>query len=175
MTKYELDPSHSSVSFSIRHMMISKVRGSFDKLTGTFNYDPQNLENSNVEASIEVASIDTRDAQRDTHLKSADFFDIEKYPLMTFKSTSFKQALNNLLITGELTLHGVTKEVTLTVDGPSSEMKDPWGNIKIGASATAKLKRKDFGLAWNAALEAGGVLVGEDVDISLDIQFVKQN
>ncbi len=175
MTKYILDPSHSSANFSIRHMMISKVKGSFDKLTGQFNYDPQNLESSHVEATIEVASINTRDAQRDTHLKSGDFFDIEKYPLISFKSSSFKKDGDNLLIAGDLTIHGVTKEVTLTVDGPSAEMKDPWGNMKIGASATTKIKRKDFGLEWNAALEAGGVLVGEDVEISLDVQFTKEN
>jgi len=175
MTKYILDPSHSSANFSIKHMMISKVKGSFDKLTGQFNYDPQNLESSHVEATIEVASINTRDAQRDTHLKSGDFFDIEKYPLISFKSSSFKKDGDNLLIAGDLTIHGVTKEVTLTVDGPSTEMKDPWGNMKIGASATTKIKRKDFGLEWNAALEAGGVLVGEDVEISLDVQFTKEN
>src|SRR5690606_20241719 len=175
MTKYILDPSHSSANFSIKHMMISKVKGSFDKLTGQFNYDPQNLESSHVEATIEVASINTRDAQRDTHLKSGDFFDIEKYPLISFKSSSFKKDGDNLLIAGDLTIHGVTKGVTLTVDGPSVEMKDPWGNMKIGASATTKIKRKDFGLEWNAALEAGGVLVGEDVEISLDVQFTKEN
>lgn len=173
-TKYLLDPSHSNANFSIRHMMISKVKGSFEKLSGSFIYDPQNLAASQVEASIEVASISTHDAQRDAHLKSADFFDVEKYPSMSFKSTSFKKDGETLLITGELSIHGVTKEVSLKVDGPSAEMKDPWGNLKIGASASTKIKRKDFGLEWNAALEAGGVLVGEDVEISLDVQFVKE-
>lgn len=173
-TKYLLDPSHSNANFSIKHMMISKVKGSFERLSGTFTYDPQNLESSRVEASIEVASISTNDLQRDNHLKSTDFFDVEQYPLMNFKSTLFKRAGETLLITGNLSIHGITKEITLKVDELSGEMKDPWGNLKIGASAITKIKRKDFGLEWNAALEAGGFLVGEDVEISLDVQFVKE-
>ncbi|HLW58274.1 MAG TPA: YceI family protein [Bacteriovoracaceae bacterium] len=172
--KYVLDPSHSSAEFSIKHMMISKVKGTFDKLSGSFLYDPQNLGTSSVEASIEVSSVNTRDEQRDNHLKSADFFDVEKYPLMQFKSSSLKKEGDTLYIIGNLSIHGVSKEVTLKVDGPSDEHKDPWGNLKIGASATTKINRKEFGLTWNTALEAGGFLVGEEVDISLDVQFTKE-
>ena len=173
-TIYQIDPSHSSASFSIKHMMIAKVHGGFEKISGKLNYDPANVTRSSVEVVIEAASINTREAQRDTHLKSADFFDVEKYPTLTFKSSRVEGAIGDLKVTGDLTIHGVTQTVTLDVEGPSEEMKDPWGNTKIGASATAKIKRKDFGLTWNAALEAGGLLVGDDVAISLDIQFVKQ-
>ena len=173
---YNIDPSHSSANFSVKHMMIAKVHGGFEKISGKFTYDPQNLKESSVEAAIEVASINTRDAQRDTHLRSADFFEVEKYPLMTFKSSEFKQdGNNNLLVTGDLTIRDVTKKVTLIVDEQSGEHKDPWGNLRIGLSARAKVNRKDFGLTWNAALEAGGVLVGEDITITLDVQFVKEN
>lgn len=172
---YNIDPSHSSANFSVKHMMIAKVHGGFEKISGNFNYDPQNLKDSHVDATIEVASINTRDAQRDTHLKSGDFFEVEKYPLMTFKSSEFKQdGNNNIMVTGDLTIRDVTKKVTLIVDEQSGEHKDPWGNIRIGLSAKTKVNRKDFGLTWNAALEAGGVLVGEDIAIALDVQFVKE-
>lgn len=172
--KYIIDPSHSTASFSIKHMMIAKVHGGFEKLSGSFEYDVQNPANSSVEATIEVSSINTRDAQRDAHLISADFFDVEKYPNITFKSTQIEKTSDGLSISGDLTIHGVTKKVTLAVEGPTDEIKDPWGNMKIGASGSTKIKRKDFGLEWNAALETGGILVGEDVNITLDVQFVKQ-
>lgn len=175
MTKYVLDPAHSTASFSIKHMMIAKVHGGFEKLSGSFNYDAQDPSKSSVEASIEVASINTRDAQRDAHLKSADFFDVDKYPTITFKSSQIEKSGDGLVINGDLTIHGVTKKISLDVEGPTAEVKDPWGNMKIGASGTTKIKRKEFGLEWNAALEAGGFLVGEDVQISVDVQFVKQS
>lgn len=171
---YTIDPSHSSASFSIKHMMIAKVHGGFEKLSGKLTYDPANPQSAEIEVRVEAASINTREAQRDTHLRSADFFDVEKYPELTFKSTRVEGSTGDLKLTGDLTIHGVTRTVTFDVEGPSEEMKDPWGNSKIGASATAKIKRKDFGLTWNAALEAGGFLVGDDVSITLDIQFVKQ-
>jgi len=170
---YQIDPSHSSANFSIKHMMIAKVHGGFEKLSGTFIYDAENPEKSNVDVTIDVSSINTRDAQRDTHLKSADFFDIEKYPSITFKSTRVEKNGRDLKIIGNLTIHGVTNSVTLDVERPSEELKDPWGNSKIGASASTKISRKDFGLTWNAALEAGGLLVGDEVTISIDVQFVK--
>ncbi len=173
MNTYNIDPSHSSANFSIKHMMIAKVHGGFEKISGKFQYDASNLANSSVDVSIETASINTRESQRDTHLKSADFFDVEKYPAITFKSSRFEKNGDDLKIIGDLTIHGVTKSVTLDVEGPSDEMKDPWGNAKIGASATTKIKRKDFGLTWNAALETGGLLVGDDVNISIDVQFIK--
>ncbi len=174
MAKYQIDPSHSTASFSIKHMMIAKVHGAFEKISGSLEFDPSQIEKSVVDVKIETASINTREPQRDNHLKSADFFDVEKYPQIIFKSTKVIPAGETLKVVGDLTIHGVTHSVTLEVDGPSAEMKDPWGNVKIGASATTQIKRKDFGLTWNAALEAGGVLVGDDVKITLDIQFVKQ-
>lgn len=173
MNTYHIDPSHSQVNFTIKHMMIAKVHGGFEKISGKFIYDPANFSNSSVDVTIDAASINTREPQRDTHLKSADFFDVEKYLTLTFKSTRFEKAGDDLQIIGDLTIHGVTKSVVLDVEGPSEELKDPWGNAKVGASATTKIKRKDFGLTWNAALEAGGLLVGDDVSISIDVQFVK--
>lgn len=155
--------------------MIAKVHGAFEKMSGQLEFDPANISQAKVEVKIEANSINTREPQRDTHLKSADFFDVEKYPQLSFKSTKVFQDGDNLKVVGDLTIHGVTKSITLDVEGPSKEMKDPWGNVKIGASATTKIKRKDFGLTWNAALEAGGVLVGDDVNITLDVQFVKQS
>ena len=173
-TKYTIDPAHSAASFSIKHMMIAKVHGGFEKLGGTLNYDPSAPEKSAVDVQIEMNSISTREAARDTHLKSADFFDVEKFPKITFKSTSVsKNADNRLAVNGDLTIKDQTRQVVLAVDEISGEMKDPWGNIKIGASASTKIKRKDFGLTWNAALEAGGVLVGDDVTINLEMQFTK--
>lgn len=174
MSTYQIDPSHSTASFSIKHMMIAKVHGGFEKMSGTLQYDAANPSKSSVQVSIEAASVNTREAQRDAHLKSPDFFDVEKYPTITFKSTRVDGSGGELKVIGDLTIHGVTQQVTLDVEGPSDEMKDPWGNTKIGASGTTKIKRKDFGLTWNAALEAGGFLVGDDVTINLDVQFVKQ-
>lgn len=176
MTTYLLDPAHSTIGFSIKHMMIAKVHGAFEKVSGKFIYDANQPQNAIAEAVIEAGSINTREPQRDGHLKSPDFFDVESFPEITFKSKSLVVLANgDLQLTGELTIKGVTKLVTLEVESPTAEMKDPFGNIKIGVSATTKIKRKEFGLTWNAALETGGVLVGDDVNISLDLQFVKQN
>ena len=129
---------------------------------------------SRVEASIEAASINTRDAQRDAHLKSADFFDVEKFPTLSFKSTRITRVGDGELgVAGDLTIHGVTRNVVFDVEGPTPPAKDPWGNTRMGLSATTKINRKDFGLTWNAALETGGILVGDEVTITLDVQFVK--
>lgn len=171
---WEIDPSHSSAGFSVRHMMIAKVHGAFSKLSGNLRLDRKDPAQSSVEAVIDASSIDTREPKRDEHLRSADFFDVQKFPSIRFKSKAVRQDGGDLQVVGDLTLHGVTREVTLNVEGLDSEMKDPWGNIKIGASASTKIKRKDFGLNWNAALETGGVLVGDDVTITLDVQFVKK-
>ena len=171
---YQIDPSHSSANFSVKHMMIAKVHGGFSKLSGKLIYDAANPQKSSIEVAIEAASISTGEAQRDTHLKSADFFDVEKYPTLTFQSTRVEGSGENLKVVGNLTIHGVSQVVTLDIEGPSQEMKDPYGNLKIGASGTTKIKRKEFGLVWNAALETGGLLVGDDVTITLDVQFVKQ-
>lgn len=176
---WKLDPAHSGAEFKVRHMMISNVKGSFSGLSGTLTEHTADSTLSKIEAAIDVAAIDvaaisTGDAQRDAHLKSADFFDVEKFPTMTFKSTSVKpKGEAEYEVTGDLTLHGVTRPVTFAVDGPSAPGKDPWGNTRIGLSATAKINRKDFGLNWNAALETGGILVGEEVSISLDVQFIQ--
>jgi len=172
-TQWNLDPAHSSVNFSIKHMMIAKVHGTFEKLTGKLEFDSASPRGANVEVAIESASVNTREAQRDTHLKSPDFFDVEKFPVISFKSSQVERDGEGLKVTGDLSIHGVTQKVVLSVDGPTGEAKDPWGQTRIGASATTKIKRKDFGLTWNSALEAGGFLVGDDVSISLDVQFVK--
>jgi polyisoprenoid-binding protein YceI len=172
---YRIDPAHSAAHFSVRHMMISNVRGDFTKVSGTVLLDDRNPANSAVEALIDAASIDTREAQRDAHLRSADFFDVEKYPQLAFRSKSVEAAGDGeLRVKGDLTIHGVTREVTLSVEGPTPEAKDPWGNLRIGATAATKINRKDFGLVWNVALEAGGVLVGEDVKISIDLEAIRQ-
>jgi polyisoprenoid-binding protein YceI len=174
LTTWKLDPAHSAAEFKVKHMMISNVKGSFSGLTGTLIEHQTDSTLSSVEASIDLATVNTGDAQRDGHLKSADFFDIEKFPTMTFKSTEVKhKGEAEYAVTGDLTLHGVTRPVTFAVEGPSAPGKDPWGNTRIGLSATTKINRKDFGLAWNSALETGGVLVGEDVAITLDVQFIK--
>lgn len=174
ITNWKIDPTHSSISFSIKHMMIAKVHGGFEKVAGSLTYNSKNLNDSAVDIIIDVNTINTREPQRDTHLKSADFFDVQKFPSITFKSKKVDGNIGSLKVVGDLYIHGVTQEVTLDVDGPTPELKDPYGNIKIGASATTKIKRKDFGLTWNAALEAGGFLVGDDVNITIDVQFIKQ-
>jgi polyisoprenoid-binding protein YceI len=173
-TKWQIDPAHSTASFSVKHMMIAKVHGVFEKLSGELNLDRDRLDLSSVAATIDAKSINSHEAQRDTHLKSADFFDVEKFPTLSFKSAKVEfLGTDELKVTGDLTIRGVTKQVTFSVEGPSQELKDPWGNSKIGISATTKIKRKEFGLTWNAALEAGGFLVGDDVTITLDIQFAQ--
>ena len=170
-----IDGSHSSAHFSVRHMMITNVRGEFQKLEGTITWDPASPESAQIEAHVDVSSLSTRDEKRDGHLKSPDFFDAEKFPTLSFKSKSVKaKGKDGLVVSGDLTIHGVTKEVAFDVEGPSPATADPWGNSRIGATATAKIKRDDFDLKWNAALEAGGVLVGNDVSITIDISAIQQ-
>ncbi len=173
-TTWNIDPVHSVAEFKVKHMMISNVKGQFTRVKGVLTRDEADLTNSHVEAVIEAASIATRDDQRDAHLKSADFLDAEKFPTLTFKSTRITRAAGGeLAAAGELTIHGVTRNVVFAVEGPTAPGKDPWGNTRIGLSATTKINRKDFGLTWNSALETGGILVGEEVTITLDVQFVK--
>ena len=173
-TTWNIDPAHSGAEFKVKHMMIANVKGSFSGLSGTLTEHTVDSTLSSVEASIPVSTVTTGDAQRDGHLKSEDFFDAEKFPALTFKSTKVvRKGDAEYAVTGNLTIHGVTKPVTFAVEGPSAPGKDPWGNTRIGLSATAKINRKDFGLGWNAALESGGFLVGEDVAITLDVQFIK--
>jgi polyisoprenoid-binding protein YceI len=167
-----LDPSHSEVTFSVRHMMISKVRGTFGVKSATL-IAPENPLEARVEASVDVTSIDTKDEGRDQHLRSGDFFDTENFPTMDFVSTGARAENGELFVDGDLTIRGITKPVSFELDfgGFGS---DPWGNYKAGASAKTVINREDFGLTWNAALETGGVLVGKDVTISLDLQGALQ-
>ena len=155
--------------------MVSNVKGSFDKHTGTVEINDKDITKSKVEVSIDTNSINTNVQKRDDHLRSADFFDVAKFPTMTFVSKKIAQAgKDKLKVTGDLTLHGVTKEVVLDVEGPSKESKDPWGSLRKGATATTKINRKDFGLVWNKALETGGVAVGDEIIITLEIEMIKK-
>ena len=173
-TTWNIDPAHSVAEFKVKHMMIANVKGQFSKVSGALFFDESDLANSRVEASIEAASVHTRDEQRDAHLKSADFFDVEKFPTLHFRSRRISIVRDGeLSVEGDLTIHGVTRKVAFAVEGPTPPTKDPWGNTRVAVSATTKINRKDFGLTWNAALEAGGVLVGDEVTITLDVEFVK--
>ena len=170
MKTLNIDPTHSGVHFIVRHMVVSKVRGVFGQFSGTIDYDPENVERSRVAVDIDAASIDTREPKRDAHLRSADFFDVENFPKLTFQSTGVKRTRDDTLaVTGDLTIHGVTRPVTLDVDQLGGG-KDPWGNQRLVWSARTEINRKDFGLNWNQVLEAGGLLVSEKVTIELEIQ-----
>lgn len=171
---WELDAAHSTVSFKVRHMMVSNVQGGFTKFSGTLNLDDKDVTKSTLSVDIDMASVDTRNPKRDEHLKGADFFDVAKFPKMTFKSTKVEKQGDKYLATGDLTLHGVTKPVTLTVTNVTGEVKDAFGAIRRGAQATGKINRKDFGLTWNKALEAGGVAVGEEVSLDLEVECTKK-
>ena len=175
MSTYQIDTAHSSAQFKVRHMMIANVKGEFDKVSGTVNFDPANPTASTVEASIDVSTISTRDEQRDGHLKSADFLDVEKYPTITFKSKKVTAAGGDSFnVVGDLTIRDITKEVSLNVEELTGEAKDPWGNMRRGATAKTRVNRKDFGMTFNVALEAGGFLVGEDVDLTIDVEMIRQ-
>ncbi|MDN3018721.1 YceI family protein [Paenibacillus sp. BSR1-1] len=172
-SKWALDAAHSSVDFSVRHMMIANVKGSFNSFNATIEADPSDLTTASIEFAIETASVDTRNQDRDGHLVSADFFDAANHPNMTFKATSIEKTDDGEYnVTGDLTLRGVTKQETFAVTFEGTG-KDPWGNEKAGFSATGSINRSDYGLVWNAALETGGVLVGDKVKINLQIQAAK--
>lgn len=171
--KWEFDPSHSEIGFTARHMVITKVRGHFTKWSGDFALDLDNPSATKVKVSIDVASIDTREQKRDEHLRSADFFDVEKHKTMEFVSTKIeKKDKDHYALTGDLTIRGTTKPVTLDVE-VTGRGKDPWGGERMGFTAKTRINRKDWGLAWNVALEAGGVLVSENIDIELEVQAKK--
>jgi len=173
-TTWNIDPVHSVAEFKVKHMMISNVKGQFTRVKGALALKATDLTNSHVEASIEAVSINTRDAERDAHLKGADFFDVETFPTYSFKSTRIDRVGDGeLAVAGDLAIHCITRNVVFTVEGPTPPAKDPWGNTRVGLSATTKINRKDFGLTWNATLETGGILVGDEVTITLDVQFVK--
>lgn len=169
-TTWTADPAHSEIGFSVKHMMFTKVTGTFDAFTATITTEDDDFRNAEIEATVESNSVDTRNEQRDTHLRSADFFNVEQHPSITFKAST--SGLDGGKLTGDLTINGVTKSITLDTEFHGMG-KDPWGNLKAGFSFTGKLNRKDFGLVWNAPLEAGGILVSEDVAIRGEIQLAK--
>ena len=172
---WTIDPAHSTARFRVRHLMISHVEGRFGSVTGTIHYDDSNPAKSSVEATIDATTIDTGVKDRDEHLRSADFLDVKKYPTITFRSTQVRKSGNGRLeLTGDLTIRGVTKTVVLQVEGPTAAITDPWGNVKAGASATTSIDRQEFGVAWNQTLDAGGVVVGDDVAITIEIEMTKQ-
>lgn len=174
--EWTVDPAHSRAQFAVKHMMVSTVRGHFGKVSGTLNYDPAKPADATVKVAVDVSSIDTREEKRDAHLKSPDFFDTAKFPTMTFQS---KRVVPNtpgkLSLVGDLTIHGVTKEVTFEVEGPAPPVKAQDGVMRSGATATTKINRKDFGLTWTRAIEAGGVVVGDEVSITIDVELIQKS
>jgi|SRR5438067_910081 len=174
LATWKIDPSHSSLGFSVRHMVVSKTRGRFTRWSGQIRFDPDDVHASSVEVEIDPASVDTSDAQRDEHLRSPDFFDVQKFPAASFRSSKVEDVGGNRYrVTGELTVHGVTLPVVLETTYEGSG-KDPWGGERAGFIATASIDRKDYGLHWNKALETGGLLVGEKVDLILEVEAIKQ-
>ena len=172
---WKIDPAHSSAQFSVRHMAISTVRGAFSKVNGMIALDDKDIAKSTVDVTIDVTTVDTREPGRDNDLRSDHFFDVAHYPTMTFKSKKVEQvAPGKLKVTGDLTIRGTTKEVVLDVEGPTAPVKDPWGNQRAAATATAKVNRQDFGVKWNATMDNGGVVVGDDVNITIDVEMIKQ-
>jgi polyisoprenoid-binding protein YceI len=172
---WQIDPAHTNVEFSVRHMMISNVKGQFQKTTGTITTSGADPASAKIDATIDATSINTRVDKRDAHLKSPAFLDVDKFPTITFKSTKVEaDGSGKWKVTGDLTLHGVTKPVVLEVEGTGTPITDPMGNTRAGASATTKISRKDFGLTWNQPLETGGVMVGDEVAISIDVEAIKK-
>jgi polyisoprenoid-binding protein YceI len=169
---WNIDPAHSNVEFAVRHLMISTVKGRFADVKGAIVLDDADVTRSTVDVTIGVASIDTRVGQRDDHLRSGDFFDVERFPAITFRSRRVEQNGDDLKVTGDLTIRDVTREVTLSVT-PEGRGTDPWGGVRAGFSATTKITREDFGLTYNQALETGGVLVGSDVKIGIEAELVR--
>ncbi len=171
---WKIDPMHTRAHFTVKHMMVSNVRGDFGKVSGSVNYDGKNLANSSVSAVIDAGSVNTNEPNRDQHLKSPDFFDVAKYPVITFKSTKVEPQANGFKVIGDLTLHGVTKPVTLIAETMPDPIKDPYGNLRTGTEATTKINRKDFGLSFEKNLDNGGALVGDDVDITIDVELTQK-
>jgi len=174
ISKWQIDPAHSEADFTVKHMGISNVHGRFGNVNGSLTLDDNGITKSNVNATVDVMTVDTGVAQRDTHLKSPDFFDSAKYPEMTFVSKNLSSVDGQLQLTGDLTLHGVTKSVTLAVEGPSKEQLDPYGKTRRAFSATTTIHRQDFGLTWNGNLKSGDSVLGDDVKVELDIELIKQ-
>ena len=173
-TEWKLDPAHTKAAFAVKHMMVSNVHGEFGKVSGTVHYDGKTLGDSGVSAVIDVSSINTNEPQRDQHLKSADFFDAAKYPTITFKSKKVESDPDGFKIIGDLTMHGITKPVTLTAESLPPPIKDPMGFLRTGTEARTKVNRKDFGIAFNTVMDNGGALVGDDVDITIEAELIQK-
>src|SRR6202045_5287837 len=174
-TEWKIDPQHSAAQFSVRHLAISTVRGAFSKVTGTVLVDDQDTSKSAVNVTIDVATVDTREPARDKDLRSDHFFDVEHFPAMTFRSTRVEQVSpGKLKVTADLTIRGNTKQVVLDVDGPTAPVKDPWGNQRAAVNATTRINRQDFGVKWNATMDNGGVVVGDEVSITIDAEMVQK-
>ena len=174
LVTWKIDPAHTVAEFKVKHMMIANVKGTIKGITGDLTEHTTDASLSSIEAALDVSTLSTGEPQRDGHLKSPDFLELEKYPTITFKSTQVeRKGEDEYAVTGDLTIHGVTRPVTLSVEGPTPPQKDPWGNVRIGLEATTKIDRKDFGLTWNTALETGGILVGDTVHITIGAEFIK--
>lgn len=172
---WQIDPQHSSAQFAVRHLGLSTVRGAFSKLSGAVLLDDQDISKSSVEVTIDVNTVDTREPDRDKDLRSERFFDVAHFPAITFKSKKVEQvAPGKLRVTGDLTIHGATKEVVLDVDGLTAPVKDPWGNQRVAATGTTKINRQDYGVKWNAKLDNGGVVVGDEVNITIDVELIQK-
>jgi polyisoprenoid-binding protein YceI len=174
LVTWKIDPAHTVAEFKVKHMMIANVKGTIKGITGDLKEHTTDASLSFIEATLDVSTLNTGEPQRDAHLKSPDFLELEKYPTITFKSTQVeRKGEEEYAVTGDLTIHGVTRSVKLSVEGPTPAQKDPWGNVRIGLEATTKIDRKDFGLTWNTALETGGILVGDTVHITIEAEFIK--
>jgi len=174
-TAWQVDPNHTATQFSVKHLGVSTVRGAFTKTTGQVQLDEKDISKSQVEITVDTTTVDTRNDTRDKDVKSPNFLDVATYPTMTFKSKRITSAGNGKWkLAGDLTLHGVTREVTFDVDGPTPAIKDPWGNLRRGASATATINRQDFGVSYNKTLDTGGLVVANDVQITIDIEFIRK-
>jgi polyisoprenoid-binding protein YceI len=175
MPHYQIDSQHAAAHFKVRHMMISNVKGEFSHISGTVEFDPANLAACQIDAAIEAATVSTREPERDRHLRSSDFLDVNRYPTITFRSSKIlavgEQSYD---VAGELTIRGVTRSINLRVDSVTPEIKDPDGLLRFGATATTRILRRNFGLTWNAVLESGGFLVGDDVEITIDVELVRK-
>jgi len=171
---YNIDSAHTAAQFSVRHLMVSNVKGEFKKVTGKVSYDEANPSATVVEATIDISTVNTGEPARDKHLKSPDFFDLDKFPTMTFVGKSARKTAQGIDVTGDLTLHGVTKPVVLHVSDISPEVKDPFGTLRRGATATTVINRQDFGVVFNKTLDGGGVMIGDDVNITIDIEVVRK-
>lgn len=172
---YQMDADHSSIQFKIRHLTVSNVTGTFNKVKGASSIEGEDLATLKVEVTIDAASIDTRHQKRDEHLRTPDFLDVAKYPTITFVSRKIvKGDPGKLKVIGDLTLHGVTREITVDLEGPTPEIKDPWGNFRRGVTGTAKIDRRDFGITWNKVLDSGGLVVGNEVSIQIDIEWIRK-